>query len=78
MAPLLTALGYMVYPSAANSLILTGERLAATAAYLKKCGILVRHFAKLPPLPADALRISVGRPEDTDKLITALKEWRKA
>lgn len=76
MAPLLTALGYSIYPSAANSLTLTGERLAATTAYLKEKGILVRHFAELPSLPADALRISVGRPEDTDRLITALKEWR--
>lgn len=73
---LLAALGYTVYPSAANSVVLTGERLTETAAYLKERGILVRHFAKLPPLPADALRISVGRPEDTDRLITALKEWR--
>lgn len=77
MARLLATLGYTAYPSAANSLILTGERLAVTAAYLKERGILVRHFAKLPPLPTDALRISVGRPEDTDKLITALKEWRR-
>lgn len=77
MGSLLAALGYTVYPSAANSLTVAGERLAAAAAYLKERGILVRHFAKLPPLPADALRISVGRPEDTDRLITALKEWRR-
>ena len=77
LAALLAALGYTVYPSAANSVVLTGERLAAAAAHLKQHGILVRHFAKLPPLPADALRISVGRPEDTDRLITALKEWRR-
>ena len=78
LASLLAALGYTVYPSAANSLVILGERLAETAAYLKDRGILVRHFAKLPPLTDDALRISVGRPEDTDRLITALKEWRRS
>jgi len=76
MRSLLAALGYTVFPSAANALVVTGGGLAATAAYLKERGILVRHFAKLPPLAGDILRISVGRPEDTDRLIAVLKERR--
>jgi len=76
MRALLAALGYTVFPSSANSLVITGGGLAATTAYLKERGILVRHFAKLPPLTGDALRISVGKAEDTDRLIAALKERR--
>ncbi len=73
----LALLGYTVFPSASNALVITGGDLAAMTAALKERGILVRYFATLPPLASDAVRISVGRPEDTDRLITALQEWRK-
>jgi len=77
MRTALAALGYTVLPSAANSLVIEGNDLVTMSAYLKERDILVRYFAKLPPLSADAVRITVGRPEDTDLLIAALTEWRK-
>ena len=37
----------------------------------EKCGIFIRYFNK--PRLKDCIRISVGRPQDTDKLLDALK-----
>jgi histidinol-phosphate aminotransferase len=38
---------------------------------LEQAGILVRHYHK--PLLRDCIRISVGRPEQNDRLLAALR-----
>ena len=62
------------YPSQANFVLcaVTGRSAAALKETLAEAGILVRHFAK--PGLEDHIRISVGRPEDTDRLVEALEE----
>ena len=62
------------YPSRANFILcrVVGCDAAALQRTLaEKHGILVRHFAK--PGLEDHIRISVGKPRDTDRLIAALK-----
>lgn len=62
------------YPSQANFVfcrVLGGaERLTNE---LRAQGVLVRHFNK--PRLEDHIRISVGRPADTDKLMSTLRTW---
>jgi histidinol-phosphate aminotransferase len=60
-----------VYPSDANFVLIAtrdGERFADTA---RKAGILVRTFAGEPAL-VNCVRVSVGRPEDNDRLLQAV------
>ena len=60
-----------VWPSDANFVFLEvrdSERFVARA---RNAGILLRVFANDPSL-ADCVRITVGRPEDNDRLLTAL------
>jgi histidinol dehydrogenase len=63
-----------VYPSRSNFFLcrLTGRDARAAQAELEKRGILVRYFDR--PGLRDCLRISVGRPRDTDALMEALEE----
>jgi histidinol-phosphate aminotransferase len=62
------------YPSQANFILcsLSGGRAKEIWQQLRKKGIFVRYFDT--PGLQDCLRISVGRPEDTDALVRALKE----
>jgi len=62
------------YPSNGNFVLCSLPKGEAKEAWrqLQKKGISVRHFDT--PILKDCLRISVGRPEDTDALIEALKE----
>jgi len=46
--------------------------------YLRKRGVLVRYFGTQGGQLQSNLRISAGRPQDTEKLITALKEFEAA
>jgi histidinol-phosphate aminotransferase len=60
-----------VYPSDANFVLIEtrdGARFAETA---RKAGILVRTFSGEPAL-VDCVRISMGRPEDNDRLLQAV------
>jgi len=60
-----------VWPSDANFLLVrANEDVAARA---KRAGILVRVFRNDPSL-ADCVRITVGRPEDNDRLLAALSD----
>jgi histidinol-phosphate aminotransferase len=70
----LEALGFEVLPSAANFVFARkpGFAGAELAAALRARAVLVRHFAK--PRAADYLRITVGRPADSARLMAALKE----
>ena len=62
------------YPSQANFILcsLPEGKAKETWHQLQKRGIFVRYFDT--PRLKDCLRISVGRPEDTDALVQALKE----
>jgi histidinol-phosphate aminotransferase len=62
------------YPSQANFILcyLLEGKAQEVWQGLRKKGILVRYFDT--PGLRDCLRITVGRPEDTDALIEALKE----
>ena len=44
---------------------------AAVAEGLRRQGVLVRYYDR--PLLQNCIRISAGRPEDTDRLVEALK-----
>ena len=70
----LARLGYEILPSSANFVFArkpgsTGSDLAAA---LRARSVLVRHFAK--PRTADYLRITIGRPDQTERLLKALAE----
>ena len=60
------------FPSSANFIFcfLTGVNALEIKKGLQDRGILVRYFDQ-PPLE-NGLRISVGRPEETDRLVEAL------
>jgi histidinol-phosphate aminotransferase len=62
------------YPSQANFILcrVTERDAAMVKMKLRGQGILIRHFNK--PGLTDHIRISVGKPEDTDRLISALME----
>lgn len=71
----LEMMGFEVLPSAANFLFArhpghSGESLAAA---LRERGIIVRHFQR-PERLADWLRITVGTPEQHQRLLKALQE----
>ncbi len=69
------ALGWLrPHPSDANFVLfdLKVGNAAAIAAALRARGVLVRHYDR--PDLANKLRISAGRPQDTDRLIDALCE----
>ncbi|HLB11864.1 MAG TPA: histidinol-phosphate transaminase [Dehalococcoidia bacterium] len=78
MSQALGDLGFLKpYPSEANFVfcqVLRGRGVEIRDA-LRERGIFVRYFDT--PLTHDALRISVGRPEDTDVLLEALREIGK-
>jgi histidinol-phosphate aminotransferase len=65
-----------VYPSRANFLLcrVIQDSAHALRAHLERAGILVRLFDK-PALP-NAIRITVGTPEHTDRIAAALAQWR--
>jgi histidinol-phosphate aminotransferase len=62
------------YPSQANFILckVIGQDAAAIKQSLMQRGILVRYYNT--PLLQDFIRISVGRPQDTDKVLSALME----
>lgn len=73
----LEALGFDVAESAGNFLFARHEKYSAKQifTFLRDKGIYVRYFDK--PRIDDRLRITVGTDEETDKMITALKELIK-
>ena len=67
-----------VYSSRANFLLcrVAGADAAALHAALHRKGVLLRYFNT--PYLKDCLRVSVGRTEDTDRLLTALRQaWEE-
>jgi histidinol-phosphate aminotransferase len=75
MAALCAELGWLKpFPSQANFVLFAveGRTAADVAAALRARGVLVRYYER--PDLANYIRISAGRPEDTDRLIEALKQ----
>jgi len=70
--------GIRVWPSAANFMLLQPlhERAARLRDHLQRSGIAVRAYSH--PRLAHAVRISVGRPSDTDAVIQSLQGWQAA
>jgi histidinol-phosphate aminotransferase len=70
----LKGLGFEVLPSSANFVFARkpGVAGAELAAGLRQRAVLVRHFAK--PRIADYLRITVGTPADSARLLAALRQ----
>ena len=62
-----------VVPSQANFLLVRVRDRAAFTQQAHAGGVLVRSFAGEPTL-VDCVRITIGRPEDNDKLLVALRE----
>lgn len=74
LADLLAGLEWLrPLPSAANFILceVRGRSASDVAAALRKRGVLVRYYNR--PDLQDYIRISAGRPEDTDRLIAALR-----
>jgi histidinol-phosphate aminotransferase len=75
MAGLCAGLGWLKpLPSQANFVLfeVEGRSAADVASALRSKGVLVRYYQR--PDLANYIRISAGRPEDTDRLIAALRE----
>ena len=75
MAGLCAGLGWLKpLPSQANCVLfeVEGRSAADVASALRSKGVLVRYYQR--PDLANYIRISAGRPEDTDRLIAALRE----
>jgi histidinol-phosphate aminotransferase len=62
------------YPSHSNFILcdVLGREGKSLKMALERKGILVRHYSK--PRLENCIRISVGRPEQTDRLLAALHE----
>lgn len=65
--------GFQVYPSRANFILirLRDGRAKELKATLEQRGILVRHYSK--PGLSDCIRISVGKPEQNDRVLAILR-----
>lgn len=75
MSRLVGDLGWLrPFPSEANFVLFAveGRKAAEVAADLRERGVLVRYYEK--PLLENFIRISAGRPEDTDRLVATLQE----
>lgn len=62
-----------VYPSDANFVLIRVRNRQTTMDSARRAGILLRAFDGDPVL-ADCIRITIGRPEDNDRLLKALSE----
>jgi histidinol-phosphate aminotransferase len=66
--------GVTAFPSEANMILVHVPDSARAFEGLKTRGILVKHIAGLHPLLAHCLRLTVGTPEENDRMLAALKE----
>jgi histidinol-phosphate aminotransferase len=67
--------GISPYPSDANFILLRvpAGRAGEIFASLKNAGVLVKILHGAHPLLADCLRVTVGRPEENDAFLAALR-----
>ena len=70
--------GLKPYPSEANFILcrVAGRDALERKRALEREGVLVRHFDR--PSLRDRIRVSVGRPQDTDSLMDALRHVMRA
>jgi histidinol-phosphate aminotransferase len=66
--------GITAFPSEANMILVRVPDSARAFAGMKARGILVKHIAGLHPLLANCLRLTVGTPDENERMIQALKE----
>jgi histidinol-phosphate aminotransferase len=79
MADALEAItGLRAWPSAANFMLVQGLQGSAAdlGTHLNRDGIAIRTYTH--PRLANAIRISVGRPTDTDAVVQSLRMWASA
>ncbi len=62
------------FPSEANMILVRVPDSRRAFEGMKARGVLVKHIAGLHPLLANCLRLTVGSPEENDRMISALKE----
>jgi histidinol-phosphate aminotransferase len=65
--------GVEAFPSGANFILFRTSDGQATWDGLLEAGVLVRNFARWPRLD-DCLRVTIGRPEENDAFLAAMKE----
>lgn len=65
-----------VYPSQANFILVKVSDAAALYDYLMQRGIIVRNRSRLP-LCENTLRLTVGTPDENDRLLASLELWVK-
>ena len=65
-----------IYPSEANFLLVKVDDANALYAHLIADGIIVRHRTKVPGCK-DCLRITVGLPQENDRLLESLERYEK-
>jgi histidinol-phosphate aminotransferase len=66
--------GATPYPSEANMVLVRVPDAKAAFDGLKSRGVLVKNVSGLHPLLANCLRLTVGLPEENDRMIAALKD----
>ncbi len=71
---LATLPGVRPYPSEANMILVRVPDSARAFAGMKSRGVLVKHIAGLHPLLAQCLRLTVGTPDENDRMIEALQQ----
>lgn len=64
-----------IYPSDANFFLVRCANSTALFQHLLQDGLLVRDVSGYPGLE-NCLRISIGRPEENEKLLESLKKWK--
>jgi histidinol-phosphate aminotransferase len=71
---LATLPGVQPFPSEANMILARVPDAARAFAGLKARGVLVKNVSALHPLLANCLRLTLGTPDETSRLIDALRE----
>jgi histidinol-phosphate/aromatic aminotransferase/cobyric acid decarboxylase-like protein len=74
----LRELGFRPHRTDANFLLIDlGRPSGAARAFLRARGIVTREMGDFKGL-GNYLRVTVGRPEHNDRLVTELKQWKTA
>jgi histidinol-phosphate aminotransferase len=74
----LRELGFRPHRTDANFLLIDlGRSSSAARAFLRGRGIVTREMGDFKGL-GNYLRVTVGRPEHNDRLVTELKQWKTA